>query len=44
MGAMLIKLGAIDDLLEEARAQKQSLFNANNECLDKYLEAFSDKV
>ena len=41
---MLTKLGAIDDLLDETRERKQSLNKANNDYLDKYLEAFSDKV
>ena len=38
------RLNFIDDLLQETFAKKQSLTQTNAEYLDRYLEAFEQKV
>lgn len=38
------RLNMLDDLLQETFAKKQSLTQTNAEYLDRYFEAFQDKV
>lgn len=38
------KLNLLDDLLQETFAQKQSLSDTNHELLDRYLDAFQNKI